>query len=149
MKTIITTRHSSFADYLIRSGIAPADAVFLPRAGADDIRGCRVIGPLPIHLAALAYEWIHVPVDMRDLPRDHELTPEELAERVGEPVVYTVRTGSPVRVWHRDQKVEGTRERMSEQQVFISREPPPGTEGWGDPQSIETSIGLHGGAFWD
>lgn len=77
-ETIIITRHAALAAYLVEVGAVPADARVIPHAGAEDIRGRVVAGPLPLHLASLAKEIVHVPLEVPPELRGTELTVEQV-----------------------------------------------------------------------
>lgn len=75
-ETVIVTRHPGAVEWLRRRGIT---GEVLAHVTADDVRGKRVIGALPLHLAALT-----AAVGSIDLPglaaadRGRDLTPEEM-----------------------------------------------------------------------
>jgi putative CRISPR-associated protein (TIGR02620 family) len=74
--TIIVTRHQGLVKWLRRRGIT---GKVIAQATPEDVSGKRVVGVLPLHLAALAAEV--VTVDMPGLPperRGTDLTPEEM-----------------------------------------------------------------------
>jgi hypothetical protein len=59
MKTVIISRHPAAIEFVRRERPDLRDAPVLAQAGPEDVRGARVIGNLPLHLAALAAEcWV-------------------------------------------------------------------------------------------
>ena len=94
MRTIIVTRHEPTIEYLRESGIAPDDATVRASVTAEDIKGCHVIGFLPLHLAAEAARITTVPLPRpgRDAEgRMVELTLEQIRAGAGTPSTYEVR----------------------------------------------------------
>ncbi|HMN97449.1 MAG TPA: CRISPR-associated protein Csx16 [Phycisphaerales bacterium] len=88
-EAVIVTRHAGLVDWLRRLGITGR---VIAHATLDDVRGRRVIGPLPLHLAAHASL-----VGAIDMPlitaesRGRDLSPEEM-DRAGAVLHwYTVR----------------------------------------------------------
>lgn len=76
METIICTRHAGLVAWLAAHGIT---GEVRPQVAAADVRGKRVIGALPLHLAAEAAEV--VAVDMPGLTqaqRGQDLSPAEM-----------------------------------------------------------------------
>lgn len=76
VETVIVTRHVGLVEWLALRGITGKTIV---HATEDDVRGKRVVGALPMHLAALAAEI--VVVDMPRLvteQRGLDLTPAEM-----------------------------------------------------------------------
>ena len=75
-ETIIVTRHAGLVEWLAGRGIT---GKVIAQATAADVRGKRVIGVLPLHLAAEAAEV--VTVDMPGLKpeqRGQDLSPEQM-----------------------------------------------------------------------
>lgn len=75
---LIVTRHSGLVEWLRQHGITGR---VVEQANAETVRGKRVYGVLPLHLAAEAAEV--VVVDMPRLPREKrgvDLSPEEMDE---------------------------------------------------------------------
>lgn len=95
METIIITRHKALVEYIFEQGIAPAGTPVIAHAGAEEIRGRRCIGPLPLHLAALAASIVEVPLRMPPELRGVELTLEQVRAYADAPREYVVteRTG--------------------------------------------------------
>lgn len=80
LKTVIVTRHSGLVEFLREEGIIDQTATVLAHASPDQVRGCRVIGILPLALAAVA-GCVEQPV--LDLPpelRGKELSTSEVRE---------------------------------------------------------------------
>lgn len=79
MRTIIVTRHPALLDLLAEKGIAPKDAEVLSHVrDPSEIAGARVIGNLPLHLAAQAELVVSVTLDIPPERRGDELTLEDL-----------------------------------------------------------------------
>lgn len=101
MRIIMVTRHTALVQYAIEVGIVPPDVEVLPHiTEPEEIAGCHVVGPLPLHLAARAYKVTHIPINY---PRDGslrgvELTLEQLREIAGAPETYVVRREGEIRV---------------------------------------------------
>lgn len=92
METVIVTRHPALVDLLIERGIIrDADrARVIEHATEDDVLGRRVIGVLPLRLAALARRVVEIPLALRPEHRGQELNLATLREIAGEPVEYSV-----------------------------------------------------------
>lgn len=77
-KTVIVTRHQGMVAWLERHGITGA---VLSHVGPADVQGKIVVGVLPLHLAALAYEIVTVDMPLlKPEQRGVDLTPEEMDE---------------------------------------------------------------------
>ena len=88
-ETIIVTRHRGLVEYLIQQGV-PADTPVIEHATPEAIRGKRVIGVLPMHLAVHAALVIEVPMDIPAELRGVELTAEQTAQYAGTARAYEV-----------------------------------------------------------
>lgn len=77
---VLVCRHAGTIEWLRREfGTAvPLDAI-TGNATPDDVRGKRVLGVLPLHLAAVASSVTEV--ELTPPPRGEELTAEQVAER--------------------------------------------------------------------
>ena len=87
--TVIVTRHVGLVAWLEARGIA---GTVIAQATPADVQGKRVIGALPLHLAALADEVIAI--DMPNLTaeqRGRDLTPAEMDAAGATMTRYTVR----------------------------------------------------------
>lgn len=104
METIIITRHAGLVEYIFEEGIAPRGTPVIPHANADDIRGRRVIGPLPLHLAALAASVVSIPLILPPELRGVELSAEQVRAHAQPPEEYVIRA---VRKWSVGDRVEG------------------------------------------
>lgn len=66
---LIVTRHAALKAYLIEKGVADETTPVLPHASAEQVRGKRVAGVLPIHLVAETSSFTTVelalPLEMR------------------------------------------------------------------------------------
>lgn len=86
--TVIVTRHNGLVEWLMHHGHT---GEVIAHATADDVRGKRVYGALPFHLAALAAEVVVVDMPyLRPDQRGKDLTPEEMDEAGAELVGYRV-----------------------------------------------------------
>ena len=90
METIIVTRHPALVEYLFEQGIAPAGTRVLAHVSPDDVRGKRVVGLLPLHLAAEAASVVEVPLDLPAELRGVELTIEQVRALARPAVEYHV-----------------------------------------------------------
>ena len=91
MQTIVVTRHASLAALLLERGVITEDARIVAHATPDDVRGARVIGVLPLALAALAESITEIPLALAPEQRGRELTLDELRACAGEATTYSVR----------------------------------------------------------
>lgn len=91
-ETVIVTRHLALVEYLIEQGVAPRGATVLPRATARDVAGKRVVGVLPLHLAALAASVVVVPLDTPDDLRGAELSLAQVREFASPAQEYVIQT---------------------------------------------------------
>lgn len=75
-ETVIITRHGGLLTWLAREGIFGR---VIDHATAEDVRGKRVIGALPFHLACLAasVEVVDMP-DLRPDQRGQDLSADEM-----------------------------------------------------------------------
>jgi hypothetical protein len=78
--TVIVTRHASLVEVL-REDYGYAGPV-LAHATADDVRGKRVVGVLPLHLAAAAESVTEVTLNLPPELRGKELTVEEVRQHL-------------------------------------------------------------------
>ena len=91
MDTVVVTRHASLIELLRERGLVDDSARVLSHATPDDVRGARVIGVLPLSLAALADSIVEVPLALTPEMRGRELTLDELRAVAGEATTYRVR----------------------------------------------------------
>jgi CRISPR-associated protein Csx16 len=76
MKTSIITRHAGAIEWLRQRGIT---GDVLAQATPEQVRGCRVIGILPLHLAAEATEVVAIDMpQLRAEDRGRDLSPAEM-----------------------------------------------------------------------
>ena len=97
MNTIVVTRHPALVSLLKERGILTGDCSVLEHVTPDDVRGRRVVGILPFHLACLAESV--VVLDLALTPEDRkagELPIERLREIAGKAEIYCVRKVTPV-----------------------------------------------------
>lgn len=80
METIVVTRHPALVTVLVEDGIVPADVPVLAQATGDDVRGKRVIGVLPLFLAAEADSLTTVDLRLPPEMRGTELTAAQVRE---------------------------------------------------------------------
>ena len=90
-RALVVTRHAALAAYLREIGAVGEDAEIIAHAGAEQIAGRVVAGPLPLHLAALAIEIVHVPLAVPPELRGAELTLEQVRALAGPVERYRVR----------------------------------------------------------
>ena len=88
--TIIVTRHASLVQHLREIGIASETTPVVAHATEESVRGKRVVGVLPLRLAALAESVTEVPLALAPEDRGVELPVERIREIAGAPVTYTV-----------------------------------------------------------
>jgi putative CRISPR-associated protein (TIGR02620 family) len=87
---MIITRHPALIAYLVEIGLADQDTPVVAHASADDVRGRRVCGVMPLHLAAEAASVVVVPLDVPAEMRGQELTLEQVRRYAGRPTEYRV-----------------------------------------------------------
>ena len=98
IETAVVTQHESLIDYLKETGVITGDVTVIRGfAKPEDVSGKRVIGVLPIHLAALASEYVNVNVNITQEERANkvELTLDQIRERASDPVTYKVTVVEP------------------------------------------------------
>ena len=87
-ETIIVTRHAGLVEWLAERGITGR---VISQATPQDVRGKRVIGVLPLHLAAEAAEVVVVDMPrLRPEQRGQDLTPAEMDEAGAALTTYVV-----------------------------------------------------------
>lgn len=85
---LIVTRHSGLVEWLRQHGITGR---VVEQANAETVRGRRVIGVLPLHLAAEAAEVVVVDMPrLRPEQRGQDLTPAEMDEAGAALTTYVV-----------------------------------------------------------
>jgi putative CRISPR-associated protein (TIGR02620 family) len=87
---VVVTRHQALVAYLQEIGLISGGAAVLLHATPEDIRGKRVIGVLPLRLAAEAETVTEVPLDLPAELRGQELTLEQIRQYAGQPQTYKV-----------------------------------------------------------
>ena len=90
--SIVVTRHPALVDYLHEQGIVPTDTPVVAHASEETVRGKRVVGVLPLRLAALAESVTEVPLALTAEDRGRDLPIERVREIAGEPVTYIIST---------------------------------------------------------
>jgi len=69
METKIVTRHAGAMEWIAKHHLEFGDAEVIAHADVGDLKGRRIIGMLPIHMAAMCKEYWHlemtVPADRR------------------------------------------------------------------------------------
>jgi len=88
--TIVVTRHPGLVEYLREVGLIGPEAEVIAHATADQVRGRRVIGVLPLALAALAQDVTEIPLAMAPADRGVELTCARVRQLAGPAVTYRV-----------------------------------------------------------
>lgn len=89
-ETVVVTRHPGLVEYLLETGAITDATPVISRATPPDVKGKRVIGILPIHLAAMAESVTEYPVIK---PRElwgRSLSRKELEGCIRPPVTYRV-----------------------------------------------------------
>jgi putative CRISPR-associated protein (TIGR02620 family) len=91
-EVLVVTRHQGLVDYLWSIGLLSDSDVFnvLSHVTASEVTGKRVIGVLPIHLAALAESVTMVPLEVPEECRGVELTLDQVRLYAGTPITYKV-----------------------------------------------------------
>ena len=76
METVIVTRHQGLVQWLKQHGV---EGQVKAQVTAEDVRGKRVYGVLPLHIAAEAAEVITVDMPkIKQEQRGQDLSPEEM-----------------------------------------------------------------------
>jgi putative CRISPR-associated protein (TIGR02620 family) len=88
---VVITRHQALILYLFEQGIVPLDTPVISHGTADDVQGKVVVGPLPLHLAALAESIVHIPLDIPSSMRGVELSIEQVRQYAKPPESYVVK----------------------------------------------------------
>jgi CRISPR-associated protein Csx16 len=81
-KTIIVTRHPGALDWLRKHHPELGEAEVVSHASPEQIQGARVIGVLPVNLAAVCGEYWHLAMEVPPEARGKELSREDM-ERFG------------------------------------------------------------------
>lgn len=92
---VVVTRHTALVEYLRETGVVGADVVVLAHVEApEQIRGRRVIGVLPMHLAVHADRITEVPMMLTPADREAmqrgDLSLERVRQVAGAPQTYRV-----------------------------------------------------------
>ncbi|NIU02079.1 MAG: hypothetical protein GWN01_14560 [Nitrosopumilaceae archaeon] len=88
---IVITRHKALVEYLREIGLVDDETEIIQHCDNPEvIKGKTVIGPVPLHLAALARSIINIPLNIPKELRGQELTLEQVREFAGEPVEYCI-----------------------------------------------------------
>ena len=91
-ETVVVTRHHGLVEYLLERGLAPTDAPVIAHASPEEVEGRRIIGVLPLSLAAMAYEVVEVPLALPPELRGVELSLAQVRQYAGQPRTYRVAT---------------------------------------------------------
>lgn len=75
---LVVTRHKGLVEHLISKGIVDSDVEVVDRATSEVVKGKRVIGVLPLHLASLTGEFAEVTLALPLEMRGKELTCEDV-----------------------------------------------------------------------
>lgn len=78
METIVVTRHSALVEFLRELGVATGAEQVYAHATEEVVRGKRVIGVLPLHLAAAAASIVVVGLNIPAEDRGRELSIDDL-----------------------------------------------------------------------
>jgi hypothetical protein len=97
---VIVTRHPALIAYIRELGLIPREGATWPdgspvvriidHATPDDLSGRRVLGVMPLHLAAVCESVTEIPLDLAPEQRGRELTLDEVRACARAPVTYTV-----------------------------------------------------------
>lgn len=87
---MIVTRHAALREYLIEIGIATAETPVVAHATAEALKGKRVVGVLPLHLASAAETVTEIPMAIPPELRGQELSLEQTRQYAGAPRTYRV-----------------------------------------------------------
>lgn len=90
MQTLVVTRHPALVEYLKEQNIIDDNANVLTHATPERVTGKRVVGVLPIHLAALTSEYVNVGLFTPQELRGVELTLEQVRQYAQPAVTYKV-----------------------------------------------------------
>ena len=91
---VVVTRHEGLATYLVPEGIISQGTRVISHAREEDVRGKRVVGVLPLRLAALATSVTEIALDIPKEKRGEELSAQEVRQFIigGGAVTYKVCT---------------------------------------------------------
>ena len=89
--TVVITRHPALVDLLRERGLITGEEPVIEHATSDDVRGRRVIGVLPLALAAEAASLTEIPLSLAPEDRGQELSLDRLREVAGLARTYVVR----------------------------------------------------------
>jgi len=78
MKTVIVVRHIGAKEWIAKHHSEFSDVEQIAQAKPEDLKGNRVIGVLPIHLAALCAEYWHLEMNIPQEARGKELSCEDM-----------------------------------------------------------------------
>jgi len=90
MDTVVITRHPGLVEYLIELKVIEEGTEFTEHATPQMVRGKRVIGVLPLDLAAEAECVVSVPLKIPPELRGVELSADQVREFAGEVTTYKV-----------------------------------------------------------
>lgn len=91
MRLVVVTRHPAMVDYLREIGLIADDVEVISHASADAIRGCHVIGFLPLFLAAEAAKVTVIPLVIPKELRGVELSLDQVRGFAQAPQSFEVR----------------------------------------------------------
>ena len=89
-ETIVVTRHGTLHSYLMEKGLVDADVQVISNATIEDVKGKKVIGVLPYHLAAAASSIIEVKINTPPPLRGANLTLEQVRKYASDAQEYKV-----------------------------------------------------------
>jgi len=88
---VIVTRHAGLVEHLRNIRMyCPGIDVVLEHATPEDIRGCDVIGVLPLNLAVHARSVTEIPLSLTKEDRGQELSVDRVEEIAGSPQTYCI-----------------------------------------------------------
>ena len=89
-ETVVVTRHHALVEVLRERGLIDDGVRVISHATVDDVRGRRVIGVLPMHLAAEAAEVVVVDLSLLAELRGQELSASQVRAHMGAVTTYVV-----------------------------------------------------------
>ncbi len=90
MKQIIVTKHEAIAKYIRASGLAPAETPCYSSVSPAFVKGCHVLGIVPLSIAACAELFTEVKVTLPPSAYDKELTFDQVCAVIKEVRTYKI-----------------------------------------------------------
>jgi len=89
-RPVVVTRHPALVEYLRELGLIGRDVRVIAHARPEDVKGRKVFGVLPLHLAAEAAEVVAISLNLPPELRGQELSLEQVRLYAKEPRRYRV-----------------------------------------------------------